>query len=161
MRNVEFKPSLQAIKMIRQDNLSEREFYHRIMAAVHRLGYQYRLTAEEAKEFQDALIAQGCVSYQEYAEREQEKGNSVPKEFNNNEIANGEICAAVSIIGQILFNPDNGDRIAGNICYINSMDITKDWIEGSRRRLDMDKYYRHQKEDMDAYTGHDSEEPIV
>ena len=55
MANYKFKPALTEVKMIRKERLSEREFYHRIMEAIYRLGDTEYLSEEEAKQFQDAL----------------------------------------------------------------------------------------------------------
>ncbi len=151
MAHDKFKPALTEVKMIRKERLSEREFYHRIMEAIGRLGDRQLLSEEEAKEFQDALKAQGCVSYEEYKRQEEAKGNPTPPDRFTYEISRGDLCVAAAFVSQILSDVDNARFFIAHVNDGYGQSYTAQWLQASRRRINVNDYYRRKTEDLDAF----------
>ena len=164
MANYKFKPALTEVKMIRKERLSEREFYHRIMEAIYRLGDTELLSEEETKEFQDALRKQGCVDYAEYQKQEEAKGNPTPPDWLNEEIYRGDLCVAAAFISQILSSVDNARYFIPRVNEGYQEAYTYQWLQASRRKINVNEYYKRKSEDLDAFQklpGDEDEEPCL
>ena len=148
MKNIRFEAALQEIQMIRKERLSEREFYHRIIEAIHKIGCDDILEEDEIIRLQNALKSQGCMTYDEYAAKKKEEGEIVPRNLN---LDSGDIPSAVALVGQLLGDPKGVDFA---IDYMNNgyqQAYTYRWLQASRRKINVGEYYARKTEDLKAF----------
>ncbi len=148
MRNIRFNLALEEVQMIRKDRLSEREFYHRIVEAISRMGDTEEISEEEVLKLQNALREKGCVTYNEYAEQKRKEGIIVPDKLN---LDSGDIHSAAALVGQLLGEPDSAMFAIPFMNEGNQHSYTYRWLQASRKRINVGEYFTKKNEDLRAF----------
>lgn len=152
MSDSKFKYALREIQMIRPERLPEREFYHRIIEALARLGDQTLLSEEEMVKLQEEIQRKGCYTYEEFKFLKAMCGEKILTTGSmRGDVERGEIVGAIALIDQVLKDPQNGRFF---ISYMNEGQrdsLSYKWLQASRRRMDVNKYYKRKTEDLNAF----------
>ena len=149
MENSSFEAGLREIKMIRS-GLSEREFYHRIVDAFHKMGTG-SISEQDIQRLRVALSEKGCGSYKDFLEKKKKSGEQVEQMSLIDSIETGHIVGAASMVHQIFCSNSSAAFALQHMNHGYDQSYTSIWLRKSERKLDMEEYYRKKSEDLERY----------
>ena len=94
------------IQQINKDELSEREFYERVLDIIKEME-NVSITPKTAEQLKETLQKIGCMRYDEWKAQKDEKGETVVENNMGKGIEQADISTAVSFVSQLLGDYDN------------------------------------------------------
>lgn len=124
---------ISALKNIKRDEVSEREFYEKVLSAISGMR-NVSLIPETAEQLKETLQEIGCITYSEWKEQNNQNGEQVIESDLEEDIEKGNISAAVILITQLLGTYENADW--GLSVMLNGDEKSKvsQWLESSQKQ---------------------------
>ncbi len=163
MYKINIKEYLEELKKIKKENLSEREFYEKVLTVISKMEDVY-LTEESAEELKQTLLEIGCVDYTTWKAEKEKEGTILDNEVMGEGIRKGSISAAVSFINQLL---GDYDQASFGLSFMldggEKHGWVQSWLRNSKNIRDDKKripYYMAAKEALMKWNNLSEEEAI-
>lgn len=138
--------TLERLKQIKINELSEREFFHQIIEIIRDLG-EIRLTVDEQQQLSSALKEIGCVEFETWKQHKEEKGETVEMLRIQDAVERGDLGAAESFISLLLFSYDRANYSLGKM----NEGLTSKWLEKSEEILKDERDEKVSKEKIPSW----------